>query len=240
MVRLNAIRIREQVYPDPDYEHLDIIKINRMTDADCRRVLDSLKQNDVSSSINRNKVTENKIRSNSKHLQFKQQNNESNHVTQPLKKPRLDQNKQEKDQIGCAPVNRMLPSKSEPKASDKFAKPVTQFKEISSFLIEPPPACYSKAAQDSRLAFQVIYGRYKPYKKNKEWTYDGFLAIKPEGITLYKCSGAIESRLERATEKVPKYFSTGTHLIIGQWECEICDQLLFSEFETGAYFAPDN
>lgn len=43
--------------------------------------------------------------------------------------------------------------------------------------------------KSEKQAFQVIYGKYKPYKKNKEWSYDGFLIIKPQGILLYNISG---------------------------------------------------
>ena len=41
-----------------------------------------------------------------------------------------------------------------------------------------------------KRVFQVVYGRYKPYKKNKEWTYDGFIVIIKNGvIALHDCAG---------------------------------------------------
>ncbi|XP_046911123.2 uncharacterized protein LOC124492302 [Dermatophagoides farinae] len=237
MVQLGEIQIQEQIYPDSDYKHLDIVRIN-ITDADCQRILDLLKQNNVpkpvSGSLNRNKIKENESHSKSKHLGF-QPKQESNNLDQPLKKPRLEQ-KIKQETIECISVNRMPNPKLEPKASNQFAKPVEKFKQISSFLIEPPP---NEIVQKLPMAFQVIYGRYKPYKKNKEWTFDGFLTIESNGIKLYKCSGAIESQLDRASEKVPKYFAPGTHLIVGQWECEICSQLSIDELKSGAFFAPD-
>lgn len=42
---------------------------------------------------------------------------------------------------------------------------------------------------DDKCVFQVVYGKYKPYKKNKEWTFDGFVLIAPNEIQLFNCSG---------------------------------------------------
>lgn len=42
---------------------------------------------------------------------------------------------------------------------------------------------------NEKQVFQVVYGRHKPYKKNKEWTYDGFVVITKDNITLHNCSG---------------------------------------------------
>lgn len=44
---------------------------------------------------------------------------------------------------------------------------------------------------DGKRAFQVIYGKHKPYKKNKEWSFDGFVLIEKNFIMLYGCSGKV-------------------------------------------------
>lgn len=41
----------------------------------------------------------------------------------------------------------------------------------------------------NKKVFQVIFGQYKPYRKKKEWSYDGFIMVKPEGTFLYNSSG---------------------------------------------------
>ncbi|KPM05324.1 hypothetical protein QR98_0037850 [Sarcoptes scabiei] len=49
--------------------------------------------------------------------------------------------------------------------------------------------CDQYLKNKDKLVFQVIYGKYKPYKKNKEWNFDGFITLKCGQISLLDCSG---------------------------------------------------
>lgn len=43
--------------------------------------------------------------------------------------------------------------------------------------------------QERERAFQVLYGKYKPYKKVKDWTHDGFAKITDNVLALYDMTG---------------------------------------------------
>lgn len=56
----------------------------------------------------------------------------------------------------------------------------------------PPSIQYPSEPLPSNIqkrVFQCVYGKYKPYKKNKEWTFDGFMVVTDKTAELYGSSG---------------------------------------------------
>lgn len=89
-------------------------------------------------------------------------------------------------------VNRGLSVHYEPvKVVEKKINTVASGNSCKSSLAnnEVKPNKSHKLAPGEKRAYQVVYGRYKPYKKNKEWSFDGFLFLSNEYVKLYSTGG---------------------------------------------------
>jgi len=116
---------------------------------------------------------------------------------------------------------------------------------ISSFKSNNFPSVnsqyFSKSyASNGKRAFQALYGKHKPYKKHKEWTYDGFILIADNSVTLFDASGKKVGRFDTGKQEFPRKFEEGTQIVISSYECQLSSEINVSDFESGAFFAPDD